>query len=86
MEEIFVANDLAHQSLNLGPESGYFFIIAEISGQVVGYTCYGPIVGTAGRFDLYWIVVHPAYQGRGIGRRLLEETERAIWNAGGRRV
>lgn len=85
-EEIFVATDLARQSLNLGPDSGYFFIVAEISGHIVGYTCYGPIAGTAGRFDLYWIVVDPAYQGRGIGRRLLEESERAIRNAGGRRV
>ncbi|MGQ9795689.1 GNAT family N-acetyltransferase [Desulfosoma sp.] len=85
-EEIFMARDLALQSLTSGPASGYFFILLEHAGHVVGYTCYGPIVGTAARFDLYWIVVDPAWQGRGVGRRLLEAAEEAIMNAGGQRV
>ncbi len=85
-EEIAVARDLAQQSLTLGAASGYFFIFAEQDGRVVGYTCYGPILGTAGRFDLYWIVVDPAQQRRGIGKALLEEAERAVRHAGGQRV
>ena len=31
-------------------------------------------------------MVHPAWQSRGVGRRLLEEVERVIKLAGGRRV
>ncbi|WP_448383428.1 GNAT family N-acetyltransferase [Desulfosoma sp.] len=86
-EEIAVARDLARQSLSLGAAaSGYFFILAEHDGRVVGYTCYGPIWGTAGRFDLYWIVVEPAWQGRGIGKMLLHAAEQAIRCARGRRV
>lgn len=85
-EEIFMARDLAYQSLTSGPESGYFFLFLEHAGHVVAYTCYGPILGTAGRFDLYWIVVDPAWQGRGIGRSLLEAAEEAIRKAGGKRV
>ncbi len=85
-EEISVARDLARQSLITGPESGYFFVLAEHAGRVVGYTCYGPILGTASRYDLYWIVVDPAFQGQGIGRKLLQETESAIGRAGGQRV
>jgi len=86
-EEIAVARDLARQSRTLGAAvSGYFFILAEKDGRVVGYTCYGPILGTAGRFDLYWIVVDPAWQGRGIGKILLHAAEQAIRRAGGRRI
>ncbi|MEJ5364253.1 MAG: GNAT family N-acetyltransferase [Desulfosoma sp.] len=86
-EEIAVARDLARQNLTLGAAaSGYYFIVAEHDGRVVGYTCYGPISGTAGRFDLYWIVVDPAWQGRGVGKVLLHATEEAIRRAGGRKV
>lgn len=85
-EEIAVARELAQQGLTRGPESGYEFIIAEHEGVVVGFTCYGPVLGTAGRFDLYWIVVDAAWQGRGVGRLLLKAAEAAIKNAGGNRV
>ncbi|MEJ5348768.1 MAG: GNAT family N-acetyltransferase [Desulfosoma sp.] len=85
-EELSVARDLARQSLGTGAESGYFFVLSEYAGRVVGYTCYGPILGTAGRYELYWIVVDPAFQGQGIGRKLLQETESAIGRAGGQRV
>lgn len=86
-EEIAVARDLVRQSLTLGSAvSGYFFIVAEHDGRVVGYICYGPISGTAGRFDLYWIVVDPAWQGRGVGKVLLHAAEEAVGRVGGRKI
>ena len=39
---------------------------------------------TKGTFDLYWIAVDPARQGRGIGRELLRAAEEAILAEGGR--
>lgn len=46
--------------------------------RVLGYTCFGPIPCTIGSFDLYWIAVHDDCRGRGLGRALMEETERRL--------
>jgi ribosomal protein S18 acetylase RimI-like enzyme len=53
---------------------------------VLGYSCYGPIAGTAGSFDLYWIATRREAQRRGLGRQLLRETERLVREAAGRRL
>jgi ribosomal protein S18 acetylase RimI-like enzyme len=52
----------------------------------VGYTCYGPIGCTIGSYDLYWIIVDAQRQGRGLGRLLLDQTERIVRESGGRSV
>lgn len=84
--EIDIAVELVDERLAKGPPSGYEFVFAEEAGRVVGYTCYGPIALTAGSYDLFWITVDKATHGKGIGRRLLEESERLIHLAGGQRV
>jgi GNAT superfamily N-acetyltransferase len=84
--EVEIAVELVADRLEHGDASGYFFVFAEQAGQVLGYTCYGPIAGTEGSFDLYWIANHRDHQGRGLGRRLMQETERLIRDGGGRRV
>ena len=50
------------------------------------YTCFGPIPCTQSSYDIYWIAVHPDFQGRNHGRELMAETERLIAQAGGRQV
>lgn len=85
-EEIGVAEELVLERLAKGEASGYYFLMAELDGRLVGYSCYGPIAGSANSFDLYWIAVHPDVQRRGLGRRLMQESERLIYNAGGRRI
>lgn len=85
--EIGIAVELVGEALARGAEaSGYHFVLAEEGGRLVGYACYGPIAGTQGSFDLYWIVVDPARQGRGLGRALMAAVERAVLRAGGRRL
>ena len=74
--EVEVAAELVQERLAKGDTSGYHFILAEHYGRLAGYACYGPIAGTASSYDLYWIAVHPDYQGKGLGRRLLTDTER----------
>jgi len=49
-----------------------------------GFACYGPIPLTQGVYDLYWIVVDPAYQKKGNGRYLLGYVEREVKKQGGR--
>ena len=69
-----------------GGQRIYGFVFAEQQGAVVGYCCYGPIPCTLSSFDLYWIVVHPAAQGQGLGRRLLQRAEQRIAALAGARV
>ncbi len=85
-EEIRVACELVAERLAQGEESGYFFVFAEQAGQVVGYTCYGPIPAADRRYDLYWIAVHDRLRGAGLGRELLRVTEQRIAARGGVRV
>jgi acetoin utilization deacetylase AcuC-like enzyme/GNAT superfamily N-acetyltransferase len=85
-EEVDVAEELAQERLARGAASGYHFVMAEQYGRLVGYACYGQISCTVGSYDLYWIAVHPDIQGKGLGQRLLQETEHLIRDAGGSRI
>jgi acetoin utilization deacetylase AcuC-like enzyme/GNAT superfamily N-acetyltransferase len=85
-EEVAVAEELVGERLARGDASGYHFIMADHYGRLAGYACFGPIPCTTASYDLYWIAVHPDFQGRGLGRRLLAEAERRIKAAGGRRI
>lgn len=84
--EAAIAVELVEERLRRGAASGYRFVFADQAGRTVAYVCYGPIAGTAGSFDLYWIAVRRDCQGRGLGRRLFREVERRVRAAGGRRI
>ena len=85
-EEEAIARELAEERLARGPASGYEFLFAERGPSAVGYSCYGRIGGTLESWDLYWIAVDPAEQGRGLGRALLAATELRVRAAGGGRL
>jgi acetoin utilization deacetylase AcuC-like enzyme/GNAT superfamily N-acetyltransferase len=85
-DEVAVAEELVVERLQKGAVCGYDFIMADHYGRLAGYACFGPIPCTASSYDLYWIAVHPDFQGRGLGRRLLVEAERRIKAAGGSRI
>ena len=87
--EIATAMELVDESLETGEEeSGYLFAVLEVqkgeSIVVKGYACYGPTPLTQGVYDLYWIVVDPADQGKGFGRILIEHVEQEVVRRGGR--
>jgi len=83
-EEVAVVKELVEAELNNPRQKDYRSFVAEADGHVVGFVCYGPAPMTEGTYDLYWIFVHPSYQGRAIGRALLEEVEGAIQRSKGR--
>jgi len=85
-DEVAVAAELVSERLHRGEESGYYFVMAEEGGQLLGYVSYGPIACTVSSFDLYWIAVEPCLQGKGLGKRLLHEAERLIQKMGGNRI
>ena len=85
-DEILVAAELAEERLERGAASGYEFLFAEIAGETVAYSCFGLIPCTIHSYDLYWIATHQDYMNRGIGKYLLQETEKAIFTLGGQGI
>jgi GNAT superfamily N-acetyltransferase len=72
--EIEVAVELVEEHLKVGEISGYYFVFAEVDGKTAGYSCFGPIACTKSSHDLFWLATHEEYRGKGIGKKLLEET------------
>ena len=85
-EEVEIALELVDDGLVQGEASHYRFLVAEEKGEVVGYACWGPIPGTLASADLYWIVVDPAHQGKGLGAALLRAAEEWMAASGRNRV
>ena len=85
-EEVAVAMELIDDRLSQGEASHYRFLVAEEDGEILGYACWGPIPGTVASADLYWIVVDPQQQGKGIGAALLNDAEDWMASAGRTRV
>ncbi len=83
--EIGTALELVDDWLVRGDASGYLcFVASSGASSVDGYICVGPTPLTEGTYDLYWIAVDPAAQGRGTGRRLLAFAEGHVQGRGGR--
>ena len=74
--ETDVAVELAEERLKDGISTGYHFVFAEVDGVTAAYSCFGHIEMTKSCFDLYWIVTHHDFRGKGIGKKLLDETYR----------
>jgi ribosomal protein S18 acetylase RimI-like enzyme len=72
--EVEVAVELLEVRLKTGIDSGYYFVFADVDGKTAGYSCFGPIACTKSSYDLFWIATHSEYRGKGIGKKLLEET------------
>lgn len=85
-EEIGIAVELVGERLAKGDTSGYSFLFAEDVERLTGYACFGRIPGTVHSYDLYWIAVDPGFQGKGVGRRVMEGAEAIILRDGGRLV
>jgi ribosomal protein S18 acetylase RimI-like enzyme len=84
-EEVECEGELWKEYLTLGPECcGYIFIVDRDGDQVLGFACYGRRDLTNGVFDLYWIAVDPGSHRNGVGRGLLNASEEAVRQAGGR--
>jgi ribosomal protein S18 acetylase RimI-like enzyme len=83
-DEIDVADELLCEAERNGAAGHYQVLVAESANRVVGWACYGRVPMTDATFDLYWVVVSPEAQRRGIGRRLVEVAEVRIRAIGGR--
>jgi len=82
--EVDCAVELLEIVLNDPHQRDYRVIVADYEGAVAGYVLYGPVPLTEGNYDLYWIATDPALHGKGVGRKLMEETERRMQEIGAR--
>ncbi|HVH10829.1 MAG TPA: GNAT family N-acetyltransferase [Gemmatimonadales bacterium] len=83
-DEVAIALELLDDSL--AGDTDYRLLGAYAADDLVGYACWGPTPGTRGTYDLYWIVVDPTWQGRGIGTELLGAVEHTLVAAQGRLI
>jgi ribosomal protein S18 acetylase RimI-like enzyme len=81
--EVTVAEEVIDSYLQ-DPGAGYSILVAEDSGKVAGYVCYGETPCTVGTWDIYWVAVDSSRRRRGIGKVLSESAEAAIKKSGGR--
>ncbi len=82
-EEVSVALELFDEVI--AGSSDYELVGAFDEGAALaGYACFGPTPATEGSFDLYWLAVHPAAQGRGCGRALVRWVEQELGRRGAR--
>jgi len=84
--EVEIAAELVSERLTKGNRSGYNFILAERGSGLVAYACYGPIHGTQGSFDVYWIAVAPEEQRKGLGIQVFTRAEAAMRKAGAKHI
>ena len=84
--EVEIAAELVTERLTKGIRSGYHFVLAERGSSLVAYACYGPIIGTQGSFELYWIAVLPDVQRRGLGALVYARAEAAMQKAGAKSI
>lgn len=85
--EIETALELIDEWLEDGEASDYLIYSIEESPpgkKVCGYVCFGPTPLTQGTFDLYWIAVDQASQGKGYGQALLGFAEQETLRRNGR--
>jgi ribosomal protein S18 acetylase RimI-like enzyme len=85
-EEVRVAMEVFEEGLAGGLDGEYPLFAAELDGCVRGYVCVGKTPLTRGTWHQYWICVHPAVQGYGIGQALQAHAEAFVRSRGGERL
>ncbi|MDI6753540.1 MAG: GNAT family N-acetyltransferase [Thermodesulfobacteriota bacterium] len=77
--EVQVALELIDIALTKPDQQDYIIGLAEgDDGEILGYICYGKAPMTDAVYDLYWIVVHPAFWNQGTGTFLLRHAEKDL--------
>jgi ribosomal protein S18 acetylase RimI-like enzyme len=92
-DEIDVALELISDTLSknapLAPDDYHIYVAVESltdEEKVLGYVCFGKTPMTLSTFDLYWIVVSPAAQNKGIGKLLFDFTSQAVKKMNGKLI
>jgi GNAT superfamily N-acetyltransferase len=85
--EVAVAEELIDIYLNDPRQKDYSVVVVENErGEPAGYMTWGPTPLAEDAYDLYWMAVSPAEQGRGYGQRLVRWLEDEVKARRGRLV
>ncbi|HEY3174857.1 MAG TPA: GNAT family N-acetyltransferase [Candidatus Polarisedimenticolia bacterium] len=85
--EVKVAIELVDYALGKPDQTDYYFQCAEDGGgTLLGYMCYGEVPLSDRCWDLYWIAVDPAAQGRGVGSGLVRFMEKDLTERRARKI
>src|SRR5512135_3477581 len=85
--ETAVAEELIDIYLGNAEQKDYRIVVAEnAEGRAVGYMTWGPTPLAEDAYDLYWMAVSPAEQGRGHGKALVRWLEDEVRRLKGRLV
>lgn len=83
--EIGVAEELVDIYLGRPEQKDYAVVVVENEGaEVAGYMTWGPTPLAEDAYDLYWMAVAPAEQGKGRGKALVRWLEAEVARRNGR--
>jgi len=68
--EVAIAKELIDICIEKPEQTDYYSYVADENGAIAGFLLLGPTPATIGTYDMYWIAVHPDFQGRGIAQAL----------------
>jgi len=81
-QEVRVAIEMFDEGL----AGEYSLLAVDVDGVLRGYVCAGKAWLTESSWYLYWICVHPEFQGRGVAQLLQRATEELVHAQGGERL
>ena len=85
-DEIVTAEEVFDGAITAGPAGDYQSYVARDGNKTIGWVCFGATACTVGTFDIYWVAVDPGYQGKGVGKALMEYATGLIGKYGGRLI
>jgi ribosomal protein S18 acetylase RimI-like enzyme len=77
--EITVLEELVDEMLS-GKLATYRMLSWYEGVKIAAFAIFGKTPLTDSTWDVYWLIVSPEYQARGLGTRIMEETEKTITN------
>jgi GNAT superfamily N-acetyltransferase len=85
--EVGVAEELIDVYLGVPEQKDYRVVVLENDRKgVAGYMTWGPTPLAENAYDLYWMAVTPAEQGKGLGKALVRWLEAEVRTLGGRMI
>jgi GNAT superfamily N-acetyltransferase len=81
--ELVIAEELIDSVINKPNQDDYYGFVHDREPGAGGLVIVGPVPATSGSWHMYWIAVHPDFQGTGIAQKLDQWAESFVRSRGG---